>query len=224
MNTFMIKKLILKDWYFQRWTIAAYLAAGAVALALLATGSDAAFYAGSVLLITVLIALGIHVAMATVVQERTEHTLPFVMSLPVSIGEYTTAKILANLAIFLIPWTALTAGTFAVIAGRPWLPDGLIPFALILLMEIFAGYCLILAVALVSESQAWTVGAMVFGNLFIQGFMYYVSHIPAIAATMKGNRIIWSPPAVALLAGESATILLLLGLTFWLQSRKTDFL
>ncbi len=223
-NTAMVKRLILKDWYFQRWTIAGYLAAGALALVLLGTGGETSFFAGSILMITVLIALGIHLAMATVVQERTEQTLPFVMSLPISPREYTAAKVLANVLIFLIPWVALTLGTFAVIVGRVGMPHGLIPFATLVLVEIFASYCLILAVALVSESQGWTIGAIIFGNLFVQGFLYYVSHIPAIAATLKGPSILWSRPAVTLLLAEVAVILLLLGLTFWLQGRKTDFI
>jgi ABC-2 type transport system permease protein len=224
MSTFMIKRLILKDWELMRGTILLYLAAGAVALGLVAAGSEGTFYAGSILTITVLIALGIHLAMATVVVERTEQTLAFVMTLPISLKEYTAAKILANLLIFLIPWTAITLGTFAVLAGRAGFPAGLIPFSLLVLMEIFASYCLILAVALVSESQGWTIGATVFGELALQGVLYYVSHEPTINATMKGNRIVWSPPALHLLLGEVATILLLLGLTFWFQSRKTDFL
>ncbi len=224
MSTFMIKRLILKDWDLLRGTLLLYLAAGAVALGLVAQGSEATFYAGSILIITILFALGIHVAMLTVVVERTEHTLPFVMTLPISLGEYTTAKIVANLLIFLIPWTAITVGTFAVLAGRTGFPAGLIPFSLLVLMETFASYVLILAVALISESQGWTIGATVVGELFLQVIMYVASHDSTIAATMKGNRIVWSPPAVHLLLGEVGAIVVLLGLTFWLQSRKTDFL
>ena len=52
--------------------------------------------------------------MVTVVEERNEQTLPFVMSLPISPMEYTTAKILANLLIFLVPLGALMLGSFAV--------------------------------------------------------------------------------------------------------------
>jgi hypothetical protein len=224
MSTFMIRRLIRKDWHLLRGTILLYLAAGAVALGLVAWGSEPTFMAGLILIITVLIALGIHLAMATVVVERTEQTLPFVMTLPVSFQEYTVAKILANLLIFLIPWTVITAGTLAMLAVRTGYPAGMIPFYLLVAMEIFASYCLVLAVALVSESQGATIGATVFGNLFLQAFLYSVSRIPAIAATLKGGRAVWSPPALYVLLGEVAVIVLLLGTTLWLQSRKTDFL
>src|ERR1700710_2365572 len=96
----MIKCLILKDWYFLRGPIAGYLAAGALALAPIAAGNEAPVYLGTVLLLTVLIGLGIHLPMATVVQERPDHPLPFVMSLPISPRDYTTAKVLANVTLF----------------------------------------------------------------------------------------------------------------------------
>jgi ABC-2 type transport system permease protein len=157
MSDSMVMRLVLKDWHFQRSAIAGYLAAGGVALFLTGIGSEGSFYAGTVLLITILITLGIHLAMATVVTERTEQTLPFIMSLPISPREYTTAKILANVVIFMIPWLTLVIGTIAVIAGRSAVPDGLIPFSTVILTEIFAAYMIVLSVAIVSESTAWTI-------------------------------------------------------------------
>jgi ABC-type transport system involved in multi-copper enzyme maturation permease subunit len=206
----MVQRLILKDWYFNRRGIAGYLIAGALALAMVGFGNEIAFNAGSILLITVLITVGIHLTMATVINERSEHTLPFVMSLPISAMEYTTAKILANLLIFLIPWTTMLIAAVAVIASRATVPDGLIPFVVIILTEILVSSCLLMAVALVTESQGWTIGAIVFGNLFFQAFLYYVSHIPSIAQAITADSL-------------ADAIVGLLGLTFWLQARKTDF-
>jgi hypothetical protein len=48
-------------------------------------------------------------------------------------------------------------GTIAVIGGRSAVPDGLIPFSTVILTEIFTAYVIVLAVAIVSESMAWTV-------------------------------------------------------------------
>lgn len=224
LNLPMIRRLVLKDWHFMRWPIAGYLGAGGLALVLLSTGGEGSFYAGSILLFTVLISLGIHLAMATVVEERTGQTLPFIMSLPISPADYTTAKILANLLIFVLPWGALLAGTIGVIAGRETVENGLIPFVIILLTSILVSYCLLLAVALVSESQAWTIGAIVFGNLAFQATLYGVSHTPSIAAAMKGDVVVWTPAALAIVGAEVAAIVLLLAGTFFLQNRKTDFI
>jgi ABC-type transport system involved in multi-copper enzyme maturation permease subunit len=223
-NTTIVKKLILKDWYFLRGPIIGYLAGGAVALILIMNGGQGAFFAGSVLLITVLISMGIHLAFATVVNERKDQTLPFIMSLPISYMEFTTAKILANLLMFLIPWTAILITAVALFAiGNV---GGIIPFTVLLMTEIFTSYILLLAVTLISESQSWSIGAMVFGNLFLQAFLYWLSQIRSIGLdyTAKIHAANWSPAAITILTVEIALILLMLGLTFFFQARKKDFI
>ena len=223
MNYAMVRRLVGKDWYFNRAAIAAYLAVGIVSLSMLALGGKTAFFAGSVLLITALIAVGIHLVMMTVVYERTNQTLAFVMTLPIDAREYTTAKVVANLAIFGLAWTTLFVGTVAVIAGRGAIPDGLIPYAATILGEIFAAYCLILAVAIVSESTTWTIGAIVLGNLTVQAVMYSVGNVSAVAADLKTDVVVWRGPILAVLGVELAVAVLAIASTFYLQSRKTDF-
>jgi ABC-2 type transport system permease protein len=223
MSSSLVRRLVLKDWYFQRWAIAAYLASGALALVLMALHTQASFYAGTILLLTVMITLGVHLAIATVVGERTEHTLAFVMSLPISSADYTTAKIAANLSIFLVPWTALSIGTFAVLTGAGVEGRRLLPFAALILMEVVAAYCLLLAVAVITESMGWTVGVMMVENLFLQGFLYTVSHLPNIAAGMKGSHAVWDGTVLAILSVEILLAVSFLGLAFVFQARKRDF-
>jgi ABC-2 type transport system permease protein len=222
MNYTMVKRLILKDWYFQRWPIVGLLALGVMAILLMAAGGSGAFYLGSVLLLTVLITTGILLPVTTVIGEHKGQTLAFVMSLPVSVREYTVAKILANLLIFLIPFLALAVGamTLFLLGGA----GGLIPFSTIVLAELLASYCLLLSVALISGSEGWTIGVMAVTNLFFQGFLYYLAHIPSIANTMSGHTIIWNRTEVFLLMGELTLTLILLVVTFVLQERKTGFL
>lgn len=224
MNGSMVNHLIRKDWYFNRIPIIFYLVVGVVALALTAVDNTTTFYVGSLLLIVVLLTAGIHIVMATVIYERKEQTLPFVMSLPVSFMEYTTAKILANLTTFLLPWGMLILGTWLVIKNSAGIPNGLIPFAVLVLLQILVGYCLMLSLALVTESETWTIIVLVLSNLFLNYFMYTVSHIPAMEAAMLGETIIWNQEAILILLAQIIVILLAIGLTFYFQSRKKDFL
>jgi ABC-2 type transport system permease protein len=223
MSNPITKQLILKDWYLQRWTIAGYFSAGALSVLLLSVGGTGSFYAGMIVLVTALIAFGIHLAMATVVGERTEHTLPFILTLPISNRDYTAAKVLGNLSMFLLPWTSLIVAVLSVLNARSADTRALIPWATVTLVEMLAAYCLLLLVSLVTESQAWTIGVMGASNLFFQAWLYLVSHMPSIAAGMKAKRIVWNPAAVTLLLIEVAVIVLLLALTFLFRSRKTDF-
>jgi len=61
------------------------------------------------------------------------------------------------------------------------------------------------------------------GNVAFNAVVYFVAHIPSIAAGMGERTIIWSNAAVALLLGELVLVGMLLTLTFVVQSRKTDF-
>jgi ABC-2 type transport system permease protein len=221
MNSFMIKRLVYKDWYFQRFALAASLAGGLLAVGLMSIKSDAAFYAATVLMLTVMIFIGVHLAIVTVVEERTNQTLPFVMSLPISPIDYTIAKIIANLSIFLVPWATLSFGTLALFAiGAP----GMIPLGAVTLAELLASYCLVLTVAIVTESQGWTITALVGTNLFLQAYLYLAFRTPGITGGIKGKVAAWNSVSVTLLVAELVVAMLLIGLTFLVQRRKRDFL
>ena len=223
MNYSMVKVLILKDWYLQRWTVVASLLGGAIALGIVCIPGNATFMLGLILLITVLIAVGAQLAIASMVNERKEQTLAFVMSLPISFREYTVAKLLGTLLIFMLPFLMLVIGSLALFAVPHGVPHGLLPFTVIMSMEILVNTCLIVAVALVTESQGWTVAAIMAGNIALNIVGYFVAHIAGIAKGMAGTTVMWSPAASSLLAAEFALIALLLGLTIYLQSRKVDF-
>lgn len=224
MNYSMVKILIMKDWYLLRWAILASLAGGVVSLGIIATGNKAAFMLGLILLVTVLIVAGAHIASTTMVTERKEQTLAFIMSLPISYREYTAAKLLANLLMFLVPWLVLAFGSIALLAYPPGKSLGLIPFTAIMSVEILVSTCLIAAVALISESQGWTIGAILVGNVALNFVGYWVAHIASIAKGMEGSSVQWTPAASAMLLGEFATIVLILGSAFFFQARKKDFL
>ena len=220
----IVGRLILKDWQFHRKPMIAYTVVGVLSLILLAVGSQLQFYVGSVLYISALIAGGVHLIMASVVQERSRKNLAFVMSLPVSAMDYTRAKIYANVLIFLVPWTALTVLGLVTVLARGTLPNGLIPFLIVVTLEILVGYCLTLAVAVVSESEGWTIAAVVVANLGFQFFLYFVSHLPSVEATLEGPRVVFGSELVTILAVELLAIPLILVSIFFFQARKRDFL
>jgi ABC-2 type transport system permease protein len=224
MNGAMVGRLIWKDWYLQRWAILAALVGGATTLLIIAKGGKIGFLFGLIGLITVLISIGAQLAVSTIVQERKDQTLTFVMSLPISYREYTTSKMLGNLLIFLVTWLAMVLGSIALLT-YPLDPHmGLIPFTSIMATEILLSTCLVVATALITESQGWTIGAIMVGNLALNGFGYWVAHVDSIAKGMDSAELKWTHAASGVLAAEFSAIALLLALTFFFQSRKQDFL
>ena len=223
MNYAVVRHLILKDWYLNRGVILGSLPVGLGALAIVLTGKPVAFMLCIILLCMVIVGVGAQLAFVTTINERKEQTLAFVMSLPVSWREYTAAKILANLIIFLIPWLPLTAGALGVLL-LPGATHGLVPFTAIMALEMLITTSLIVAAGIITESQAWTTAGIFFSSLGINLGGYVFAHLPGIAKYMWGTRVYWSSTAWIILICELLTIPLLLGVTFFVQSRKTDFL
>jgi ABC-2 type transport system permease protein len=223
MNYNLIQKLVLKDWYFQRFTILGFLIAGLVSLLILSIPGTAFFTAGSILLITVLFTFGPLLVIALTVSERTAQTLPFLFSLPISMKEYTTAKMVSNFLVFLVPWLILLIASFIAITTQQSLPDGLFPFALVVLTEILVSFTLLLSISLITESQGWSTTGILLGNLLFQAFLYPVANLPAVKSVMYSSSIVWNSTFTIILLLEFLVIALLLGITFLVQFRKTDF-
>lgn len=220
----LIGPLVAKDWQLVRGPMAGYAALGLVSLGLLSIDSQLMFTIGAILLLTLVVIVGAHLVMVTVVKERGQQTLPFVMSLPITPMQYTAAKLAANLGMFLAAWAAVLAAVVGLLLASERLPDGLVPYAVIVMSELFIAFALTLAVALISESEAWTVVVMSVGNVSISIFMITLARIPAIGQFMMGDVPVWNGTALSILAAEAALIALIVAATFWVQSRKRDFL
>jgi ABC-2 type transport system permease protein len=85
----------------------------------------------------------------------------------------------------------MLAGSLALIVVSPAI-HGFFAFAIIMAVEILLSTCLMIAVALVTESKGWTISAMVVGNLAINVVGYLVAHIPGIKDGLFGTAIYWN--------------------------------
>jgi hypothetical protein len=91
-------------------------------------------------------------------------------------------------------------------------------------LEMLITTMLIVAAGIITESQAWTTAGIFCSGLGINLGGYVFAHVPGIAEYMWGTRVYWSSTALIILICELLTVPLLLGVTFFVQSRKTDFL
>jgi ABC-2 type transport system permease protein len=224
MNMAIVKQLIWKDWYLNRAGILVSLIGGMATLGVVAAarGAQIAVILGVIVVVTILIGMGSMVMMSPAM-ERKAQTLPFVMSLPINYLEYTTAKIVGCLLIFLVLWTGLVVDVAATIWLAPGFPHGLIPFALIMSVEILMSTCLVTSVAVITESQNWTVGITQLGVLSLNGLGWWFASLPGMRGTLTSATIRWSGTATVLLTAEIAAIALMIAITFFVQARKKDF-
>ena len=217
-------QLMKKDWWLYRTHIVISTAAGLAALGLCFKGGEVAGSIGAVWIFTALVIVACMLPMSAIVNERKKHHLPFVMSLPVSVREYTAAKLLSSVGMFLMPWLVLVVATVALIEVRGFLPKGAIPFAVIGLLLPFVAFALITGSALVSESEGWTIAATVACNSSYWLAWFLIARVPGLMALANGKTPVWNGQLLWIVAAELGVIAGTLGLTFFLQSRKRDFI
>jgi hypothetical protein len=109
------------------------------------------------------------------------------------------------------------------IETRGFIPHGAIPVLLILALLPFVGFCLITGAALVGESERWGIAANVSCSSTYGLVWYFLTRVPELMENAKGPTPVWNSTALTILASEFAMVPLLLGLTYFLQSRKRDF-
>jgi hypothetical protein len=222
MNQSIIARLVLKDLYLGRWLIAGSLLAGLVSLGM-TTLSRVGYFVGSVTLLCVLIILNLFVIFQFVISERRDKTQLFVLSLPVSTTQYTTAKVVSSGLAFLGPWLLLTLGCVAVIHVSD-IPDGMIPMAVAVLTYVLGYFCVFLAVALVTEASAWATTVIIIGNVSINFLIPWLMGRPSVIASRDGPVAVWSPDILGVIAAEILVGLLALALSSWLSARNRNFI
>jgi ABC-2 type transport system permease protein len=220
----VIGHLILKDWRLNRRLISLSIGVGLIALVIAQYAGEVARLLGSVWFFVSLCILGSMLPAAAILNERKKQTLAFVMSLPVSPVQYTIAKALSTSAMFLVPWFTLLISALVFIEIRHAIPHGTIPMLLILAMLPLIAFCLISAIALVGESEGWLMAASILCNSSYWFVWYLLARIPSLRANWTGPMAVWNPAALIILSAELGSIAFIVGLSFFFQSRKRDFI
>jgi ABC-type transport system involved in multi-copper enzyme maturation permease subunit len=222
LNLRVIRLLIAKDWLLFQKQLAAYVTAGLFALCLMGMAKGWSFYMGSLLLLVVLVGTACFSISTSLLTERKEHTLAFVMSLPLTPLDFYLAKLLGNLVTFFVPFLIMSVGTIAVIAFTP-LPDGLIVFSVLIFGFVTLAYSISLSVAMAVESEGWNTFAMIGSMVLINPFMMLLGQIPEISKYVNTESIVWSPPAVSILLAQISLAAAVLVVTGWVHCRKKAF-
>jgi ABC-2 type transport system permease protein len=221
-NLPIIRLLVLKDWKLFERQLAAYVAAGIVALCFLGMARPWAFYVGSLLLIIILVAGACFAISNSFLTERKEQTLGFVMSLPISPLDFYVSKLIGNVVTFGVPFLLLGAGTLAVILFTP-LPDGLVVLALPVFGHILLAFSISLSVAMAVESEGWNIFAMIGTMLLVNPLIMLLGQIPDISETAKMETILWSGPLLWILLSQVALSVAVIAASGWAHCRKRSF-
>ena len=222
MSQSIVLRMVLKDWYLCRVTLILTAAAGALCVGLISLGKSGTSSVGLIGALIAAVMLSVLTPVQTIVNERKHQNLAFIMSLPISPMQYTAAKILGNFSAFLVVWLAIAGGVVWTIARAAGY-GGLIPVTVITSLAPFVAFCLLLSVAIISESELVTLVTMGACNVSYSFGWFVLVRVPGLSENVKSPVAVWSEPVVWIIAGELALSALCLGLTFYFQSRKTSF-
>ena len=220
MNLQAIRILILKDLFLSRRPLFAYFVAGLASSAVACLPEPTLAFVGFILVITVAIAAGIHLIGTLLLAETTDQTRLFVMSLPISLLDYSIGKISVVLTTYLIPWTAM----FACLTMATFVLDkrGSVVVLPAIFLYLLGAFMLQLVTAVVSESVGFTICVMVGCNVGLNVLMMKLFANPEIVAVTKSDVLTWPIIVVQIVAVELVIIAVSLGLAFLFQTRKRD--
>jgi ABC-2 type transport system permease protein len=220
----VIGQLILKDWRLNRMMISILAGVGLVSLVVAQCAGETLRIFATVWFFVSLCVLASMLPLSAILNERKKQTLAFVMSLPVSSVQYAAAKALSTAAMFLVPWLTLVASALLLIETRHVLPHGIIPTLFTVAMLPAIGFCLISATILVTETEGWMMAASIVCNSSYWFVWYLLARIPSLKDHWSGPVAIWDPAVVTVLSSEIGLCAFIVGVAFFFQSRKRNFI
>ena len=229
MNDSILPQLVKKDLLLWRRLILVFygVALGCMALTgllcALVPNRVVLMNLGFTLLITPTGTLGIALLMQTNVFEKTKSTQPFIMSLPVTVREFTLAKLLVNVSVFGALWLVTTATAFSYALGLELLPWGAIPMMTMVFLSIFVAYTGILGVSLLSQSLGVTILSIAFFEIGTHIYVWAIGLLEPIGSHVFGPVAVWNGTAIAVVTAQALLAVAAIVATLMIQTRRRDF-
>lgn len=229
MNTTIIPQLIKKDFMIMRKVI---LICGLVSL--ISVGIISILYGripngilvniGFTLLITPPVTCGTILLMQTNVFEKEKSTQSFIMSLPVTVKEFTMAKLLFNLPVFSAIWLLISGVAFYFCFRLGLFPLGTVPFITMVFLGVFVAYTCILSTSLLFQSLGITVLSIGIFEVGTSAYLWVITSLDPIKSTVYGPDIVWNSTAITVVTLQTVVAIFMIIGTLFIQNKKRDFI
>ena len=179
---------------------------------------------GSTLLIAPVGTLGMVLLMQTNVFEKAKSTQPFIMSLPVTVREFTQAKLLVNVPVFGALWLVTLGAAFWFAFGLDLMPLGTLPVMTMVFLGVFVAYVCILGVSLLTQSLGITVIAIMFFEMGTSAYLWVIVFLDPISSHVSGPVPVWNTTAIGIVTMQTFMAVAAIVVTLIIQNRKRDFI
>jgi hypothetical protein len=229
MSNSIIPQLVRKDFLMMRKTILIFclvMLASIVAICLIfgRVPNVVFFNLGITLLIAPAITCAIVLLMKTIVMEKQKSTQLFIMSLPVTVKEFTMSKLLLNLPVFTVFWLVISGVAFYFSFELGVFPYGTIPFIAMIFIGIFVAYVVVLSVALIYQSYGVTIITMLFVELGTPAYLWVIAFMEPINSHVYDAQMVWNSTAITIVTTQIIVAVLILLMTLHIQNKKRDFI
>jgi len=161
--------------------------------------------------------------MRTIVVEKEKSTQLFIMSLPVTVKEFTIAKLLVNLPVFFAFWLVISAAAFYFVFGLGLFFYGTIPFITMIFLGIFIAYIGTLSISLIYQSLGITILSMCCFELGTPAYLWVIAFLEPISSHIYDAHPVWNSTAITIVATQILVAILIPLVAWHIQIKKRDF-
>ena len=217
------RKLIVKELHVNRLLIAIGAAAGIVSPLVAALGKTG-FNIGALTWLSSIIGMGVILSLYGIMNERKEHSLEFIMSLPLSVADYVRAKMIGLALCFFITWSVSMVAALVLVFARESIPDGIAVYLVLLGVFMLANFGVVLCGTMFARNEGTTTLLIIVTNMGVTLFMFIVAPMPGIREFMWVAAPVWNSTFWAVLACELAVLVIAFTLPLLVVARRRDFL
>ncbi|VUD47534.1 hypothetical protein TDB9533_01046 [Thalassocella blandensis] len=177
----MTQKLIIqKDIQLFAKSVSICIASGLLFCGLFMLPGQFFIVLGSILIITIMLGYYPYLITTCVTREHKDKNTVFVMSLPITTGQYLFSKILSCAILYGACWIILLSTVICVFYLGGHLP-ALMPSYYVVMFGLFIpAFLLTLLVAILAESEGWTIVSFIFSNILVTLLVNVLPNLPAV--------------------------------------------
>jgi MFS family permease len=225
----IISQLVKKDLLIMRKTIftlcvASLVFAGITGLLFGRIPHWAFINLAFILLMAPAVTCGLVLITKTIVMEKEKSTQLFIMSLPVTVKEFTLSKLLVNVPIFFTLWLLGSSLAFYFAFGLGFFPFGTLPFLSILFLGILVAYIGILCMSFVFQSHGVTAISNLIFSMGTAAYLWIIVYLDPIEMHIYGQVSLWNSTAISIVATQMMVALAAVLITWNIQTKKRDFI
>lgn len=196
MKNSSVNVLIRKDLSQYRWFMVLGTLCGLISLVLIrfgpGDGVKTGVNIGFLLYISSVVAMGMFIVMFGILREWQEKSALFLLSLPISPGQYFAAKLVAALIAFVLPWLVLGSAAVLLTLAVDRAPDGAIPGLVAMMCFFLAHFAVVLSAVLITRTERWAIALVVLTNVAMPVMLSVLFALPGMTGHARSNVVIWS--------------------------------